>query len=97
MRVAVRLSPRARTERLDGIVHLADGSPALKVSVTAPPADGRANDALLHLLAKEWGVPRRDLAIVGGRGSRNKLVHVAGDPASLLPRLGEMIAALPGS
>jgi uncharacterized protein (TIGR00251 family) len=97
VRVAVRLSPRARADRLDGIARLADGRPVLRVSVTAPPAEGRANAALLQLLAREWGLPRRDLAIVGGQKSRNKLVHVAGDPAALLRRLAAGFLALPGT
>ena len=50
MRVTVRLTPRARADRLDGIVHLADGVAVLKASVAAPPAEGRANDALLRSL-----------------------------------------------
>ena len=69
----------------------------LKVSVTAPPAEGRANDALLQLLARQWELPRRDLAIVGGQKSRSKIVHIAGEPASLLQRLGAALAALPKS
>jgi uncharacterized protein (TIGR00251 family) len=97
VRIGVRLTPRARADRIDGIAHLADGAALLKVTVTAPPADGRANDALLQLLAKEWRVPRRDLAIVGGQKSRNKIVHIAGDPALLLKRLGDAVAALPES
>ena len=94
VRVAVRLTPRGRADRLDGIACLADGAPMLLVSVTAPPVDSRANAALLQLLAKEWGLPRRDLAIVGGQKSRNKLVHVAGHPSVLLPRLTAALAAL---
>jgi uncharacterized protein len=94
VRVAVRLTPRAGADRLVGVAHLADGSRILKVSVTAPPADGRANDALLHLLAKEWAVPRRDLAIVSGQKSRSKIVRIAGDPATLLKRLGAAFSAL---
>jgi uncharacterized protein len=85
--VAVRLTPRARADRVDGIIRSADGAPLLKVSVTAPPAEGRANDALLALLAKQWGLARRDVALIGGARSRNKLVHIAGDPAVLRPRL----------
>jgi len=95
VRIALRLTPRARADRLDGVARLADGSPVLKATVTAPPAEGRANDALLQLLAREWRVPRRDLAIVGGQKSRNKTVHVAGEPAVLLKRLGAALAALP--
>ena len=97
VRVAVRLSPRGRGDRVEGVVRGADGAAALQVSVTAPPADGRANDALLRLLAKEWGLARRDLAIVAGLKSRNKLVHVGGDPAFLLAKLARVLAVLPGS
>ena len=95
VRVAVRLTPRARADRIDRVAHLADGATLLKVTVTAPPADNRANDALQKLLAKEWRVPRRDMTIVGGQKSRNKIVHIAGDPAVLLKRLGDALAALP--
>ncbi len=93
--VAVRLTPRGRADRIEGVVHLADGTPVLKASVGAPPEDGRANEALLRLLATEWGLARRDLTVVAGLKSRNKSVHVAGDPAALLARLGAAIAALP--
>jgi uncharacterized protein len=92
VRVTVRLAPRARAERIDGIARLADGTPALKVSVTAPPEDGRANEALLRLLAREWRLPRRDLAIVAGARSRDKTVHVAGDTGMLLARLAAALA-----
>jgi uncharacterized protein YggU (UPF0235/DUF167 family) len=95
VRVAVRLIPRGRADRIDGVARLADGTPALRVSVRAPPEDGRANEALLRLLAVYWGLPRRDLTVVAGLRSRNKSVHVAGDPAALLARLGAAIAALP--
>ncbi len=86
----MRLTPRARAERIDGIAQDADGSPVVKASVTAPPEDGRANEALLQLLAREWHVPRRDLTLVRGVRSRNKIVAVAGDPAVLTGRIGTL-------
>jgi len=89
VRLNVRLSPRARTNQIDGA---AAGS--LRVSVTAPPAENRANDALLRLLAREWRLPRRDLSIVVGAKSRNKIVHIAGDPPVLMARLNTAIAML---
>ena len=97
MRVALRLTPRARGNRLDGIGRLADGAIVLEASVSAPPEEGRANEALLQLLAKEWQVPRRDLALVGGLKSRRKLVRVAGDAPALMARLAGLLAALPRS
>jgi uncharacterized protein (TIGR00251 family) len=95
IRIAVRLTPHGRADRIEGIVHSANGRPAVKVSVTAPPVEGRANDALVLLLAKQWSVPKRDLAIVAGQKSRDKIVHIAGDPAALLSHIGPLIAALP--
>lgn len=95
MRIAVRLKPRAGADRLDGIARAADGSMALAASVIAPPADGRANDALLRLLARALGLPRRSLTIIGGLKSRSKVVHVAGDPEQMMARLAAVLAALP--
>jgi len=92
VRIAIRLTPRARADRLEGIARLADGAAVLKVSVTAPPLEDRANDALLQLLAREWDLPRRDLALVGGRKSRNKIVRIAGEPTALMRRLASAIS-----
>jgi uncharacterized protein len=83
------LTPRARSARIDGVV---DG--ALKVLVTAPPAENQANEALLHLLARKSRLPRSSLSIVAGAKSRNKIVHIAGNPAELMSRL-RMLIALP--
>ena len=97
LRVAIRLSPRARSDRLLGIVAVAEGGHAIKAAVTAPPLNGRANEALLQLLARAWGLPRCDLSIVAAAASRNKTLHVAGDPHQLITRLSAAIASLPAS
>ena len=94
--VAVRLSPRARSDRLLGIIGTAEGGRTVKASVTAPAQDGRANEALLQLLARAWRLPRQDLSIVAGAASRNKIVRVAGDPDELIAKLSGEIASLPG-
>lgn len=96
VRVAVRLTPRARADCVVALAAMADDERVVRATVTAPPADGHANEALLHLLARTWGLPRRDLAIVAGAASRNKSVHILGDPQPLLDRPGPLIAALPG-
>jgi uncharacterized protein len=94
--VVVRLSPRAKADRLLGTAVAADGGRALKVSVTAPARDGHANEALLQLLAGAWHLPRRNLSIVAGAASRNKTVRVTGDPGQLIAKLSAEIASLPG-
>ena len=73
-RVAVRLTPGAKADRVLAIAATAEGKRVVKASVTAPPEDGRANEALLQLLARAWRLPRRDLAIVAGAASRHKTV-----------------------
>ena len=69
----VHVVPRASRS---AIVGEHDGS--VKVSLASPPVDGAANEALIELLAKALGRPRRDVAIVRGASSRKKTWAVAG-------------------
>ena len=96
LRVAIRLSPRARSDRLLGVAATGEGGHAIKASVTAPAQDGRANEALLRLLARAWRLPRRDFSIVVGAASRDKIVRVAGEPHELIAKLSRKITSLPG-
>jgi uncharacterized protein YggU (UPF0235/DUF167 family) len=73
VRFAVRLTPRAALDRVDGVL---DG--VLKARVTAPAVEGAANNALVRLLSDELGIARRDVRIVAGASSREKLVVVDG-------------------
>lgn len=81
--VAVRLTPKSSANAIRGIARDADGSIHLKVIVTSVPEDGKANAALLKLLAKTWKLPKTSLTIASGATSRRKVVHIAGDPAAL--------------
>ncbi len=65
----------------------ADGGVALKVAVTAPPEDGQANDAVIALLAKAWGLPKSAFTVVAGATDRRKIIHLQGDPARLMQAL----------
>ncbi len=60
---------------------------ALKARVTAVPEGGKANAALIALLAKTWRLPKATFEIVSGRSDRNKTLLIAGDPASLETKL----------
>jgi uncharacterized protein YggU (UPF0235/DUF167 family) len=91
LRLAVRLAPRAAAERILGLASDSDGSVALKIAVTAAPEAGKANDALLKLLAKTLRLPRTAFSIVLGATDRRKLVDVAGDAVSLSRRLDEVL------
>jgi uncharacterized protein (TIGR00251 family) len=81
--IEVRLRPRGHRDELIGVE---DG--VLLARVTAPPVDGRANEALRRLIAKRVGVAPSRVAIVRGQKSREKLVRVEGaDQTALLAAL----------
>lgn len=83
-RIAVRVHPRARRDRIVG-----EHGGALKVEVTAPPEAGAANAAVEELLAATLGVAKRAVTVVAGLASRSKSVAVAGlDAAEVAARLG---------
>jgi hypothetical protein len=81
--VRVRLTPKASRNRVEGPVELADGGVAIRATVTAAPESGKANAALLRLLAKTWRLPRTALAVTGGATSRLKTVTISGDGPAL--------------
>ena len=66
VRLRLRVQPRARRNQVDGLVAEADGGVALKVAVTAAPEDGKANAAVIALLAKAWGLPKSAFTVVAG-------------------------------
>lgn len=70
---AVKVHPRARKNAITGEV-----GDALKVSLTAPPVDGKANEACIDFFAKLLNVPRSSVTIAAGLTSRNKVIRVTG-------------------
>ena len=87
VRFAVRLTPKGGRDRIEGWVAAADGRLHLKARVAAPPEAGKANAALIALLAKALGVAKSSVTIVGGETARLKQVEVSGDAACLRSRL----------
>lgn len=83
VRLEVRVQPRASRTAIVG-VH----GGALKVALTSPPVEGAANAALLGLLAKKLGLPKRDVSLVAGDRSRQKTLAIRGlDPDTVRARL----------
>jgi uncharacterized protein (TIGR00251 family) len=80
--LAVRVTPRASRNEIVEV--LSDGT--VKVHLTAPPVEGKANEALLKFLAKILDVPRSRLEVVAGAGSRDKLISVIDMDADTLHR-----------
>lgn len=70
---AIKVHPRAKKNAITG--ELGD---ALKVSLTTPPVDGRANQACIEFFAKLLKVSRSSVTIASGLTSRNKLIRVTG-------------------
>ena len=77
--LSVRVHPGARRNAITGI-H--DG--ALKISLTTPPTDGRANQALIAFLAGELRIPRARVTLLTGATSRTKSLRIAGLSAAQL-------------
>jgi uncharacterized protein (TIGR00251 family) len=84
VKIAIRLRPGASANRIDGAKDFANGTRRLCVRVTAVPEKGKANDALIKLLAKSWRIPRSRLSIIAGAKDRNKtLLFADADAADL--------------
>src|SRR3546814_6141787 len=75
--VDLRLQPGAIRAKVDGPARLDDGAMVLKLRVTEPPEDGKANAALVRLLAKSWGLQKSPLSLVAGHTDRRKTLAVA--------------------
>jgi len=82
---AVRVQPRARRNAVIG--ELGD---ALKIALTAPPVDGRANEACIEFFANLLDLPRSSVKIASGQSSRDKVIRVTG---LAVPELKKRLAA----
>ena len=71
-RLALRATPNAASDA----ILLPEHGEALRIRVTAPPEDGRANEAILTLLAKALGQPRSSLELLRGSTGRDKLISI---------------------
>ena len=70
---SIKVHPRAKKNAITGEV-----GDALKVSLTAPPVDGKANNACIEFFAKLLNVPRSSITIAAGQTSRNKVIRIIG-------------------
>ncbi len=79
----IKVHPRAQKNAITGVV-----GDALKVSLTAPPVDGKANAACIEFLAKLLRVSRSSVTIASGESSRLKVIRVVGlSPEQIRERL----------
>lgn len=86
----VRLTPKGGRDAFDGVEALADGRRVLKARVRAAPENGRANAALVALIAAALDAPKSAVSIRAGETSRVKTFFVAGEPAAYLDALARL-------
>ena len=84
----LRVQPRASRDEIVG----PHGQEALKVRITAPPVEGKANEHLLYFLAKTFGVPRSRVTLLGGDNGRTKRLAI--DSPARLPEIAAIRAEL---
>ncbi len=88
-KIAVRLTPRAGRDGVEGWSADETGRPFLKVRVSTPPVEGKANEALERLLAKVLKVAKSSVRVVSGATARLKQVEITGlEQKEALARLG---------
>ncbi|NKK98014.1 DUF167 domain-containing protein [Rhizobium leguminosarum bv. viciae] len=87
LRLAVRLTPNGGRDALDGIEADGKGEAFLKARVTAVPEKGKANKALILLIAKSLRIPKSSVSVVSGETGRKKILRIDGDPKDLVKKL----------
>lgn len=93
--VFLRVTPNAAADRIEGAETRDDGTVVLRVRVRAVPDRGKANAAVVALLAKALDVARGAVSLVSGETARQKTLRVAGDPAALAAILEAIVARTP--
>ena len=88
----LRVTPNAGADRLEGVETRDDGTSVLRLRVAAVADKGKANAAVIALLARALGVPKSAIAVTAGETARLKTVAISGDGLALAARL-ETIAA----
>ncbi|MBX7201064.1 MAG: DUF167 family protein [Rhodospirillaceae bacterium] len=83
LNLTLKVQPKSSRDAIEGVVETPDGL-ALKVAVTAPPDKGKANAAVIALVAKAFGVPKTKVTVTLGETDRRKVLHIAGAPGALV-------------
>ncbi|MCF8010603.1 MAG: DUF167 domain-containing protein [Clostridiales bacterium] len=81
----VKVQPRSSKNKIAGLL-----GDALKLRITAPPVEGEANKACLEYLAKTFKVPKKQVELVSGQSSQNKLIKVYGISKDKLLKILEL-------
>jgi len=94
LRLRLRVQPKSRREGPQGVVALPEGGLALKFGVGAAPEDGKANAAIIALLARRLKVAKAAISVAAGAKDRRKLVDIQGPSETLAAALDAWLGPL---
>lgn len=94
IRLRLRVQPKSRREGPQGFAAEPDGEWALKFGINAAPEDGKANAAILALLAKRLKVAKAAISVAAGAKDRRKLIDIRGHEGELVAALAAWLAPL---
>ena len=86
-RLACRVTPKSSRNAVDGLYVAADDKVWVKARVTAAPEKGKANKALIKLIATETGLAPSTMSVISGAHARTKVILIKGEQASLMANL----------
>ena len=89
----MRLTPNGGRDTIDAVERDADGAAYLKARVTAVPEKGKANKALITLIAKTLKLPKSAITVISGDTARKKILRIDGDPEDLIGKLQTLLEA----
>jgi uncharacterized protein (TIGR00251 family) len=84
LEIAVRVTPKGGRDAVEGVVLDSAGTPWLAVRVSTPPDQGKANQAVIKILAGQFNVRSSQLALVNGASARLKRLRISGTPDALV-------------
>lgn len=87
----VRVTPHAGRDAIEGVEIRDDGSAVLRLRVKAVPDKGRANAAVIALLAKALGLPKSAITLTSGDTARQKTLALSGDATALAAALAALV------
>jgi uncharacterized protein len=95
LRLHLRVTPNAGADRIEGVETRDDGNTVLRLRVAAVPDKGRANAAVIALLARALGVPKSAIAVTAGETARLKTVVISAEPMALIAKLDALTGSKP--
>jgi uncharacterized protein (TIGR00251 family) len=92
VKLCVKVTPKASANMIRGVEGMAQGQQALKISVTSVPEDGKANIAVINLLAKSLKIAKSHISVLQGETSKLKTLHIAGDTKILIAKIKGIVS-----